>query len=203
MLATASYDKDIKLWDVASGQELRTLSDHIDAVYALAFTPDGSRLVSGSADRSVKVWDPSTGERLFTLGDPIDGINSIAVDPTGGRSRRVAMTERSASGSWSKTAASCSTSLIAHQSTILRIAYSPDGKKIVTASADRTIKVFDAETLDELASLDSQSDWVMSLAFSPDGDRFAAGRFDGSLSIYDSASYRDQLRVNDTSRKSP
>ena len=202
-LATASYDKDIKLWEVASGRELRTLSDHIDAVYALAFTPDGSRLVSGSADRSVKIWDPSTGERLFTLGDPIDGINSIAVDPTG---RRVA------AGGYDRTirvwelgedGGELLNVLIAHQSTILRIAYSPDGKKIVTASADRTIKVFDAETLDELASLDGQSDWVMSLAFSPDGHRFAAGRFDGSLSIYDSASYRDQLRVNDTSRKSP
>ena len=202
-LATASYDKDIKLWDVASGRELRTLRDHIDAVYALAFTPDGSRLVSGSADRSVKIWDPATGERLFTLGDPIDGINSIAVDPTGrqvaagGYDRTIRVWELGEDGG------ELVNVLIAHQSTILRIAYSPDGEKIVTASADRTVKVFDAETLDELASLDSQSDWVMSLAFSPDGGRFAAGRFDGSLSIYDSETYRDQLSVNDTSRKSP
>ena len=93
--------------------------------------------------------------------------------------------------------------LIAHQSPILRIAYSPDGSKIVTTSADRTIKVFDAETLDELASLDTQSDWVMSLAYSPDGRRLAAGRFDGSLSIYDSEDYRDQLSIIETARTSP
>ena len=61
--ATATYDKLIKLWDTATGTEIRTLKDHIDAVYALAFTPDGKRLVSGSADRRMKVWDsiPATG----------------------------------------------------------------------------------------------------------------------------------------------
>ena len=63
--------------------------------------------------------------------------------------------------------------------------------------------MFDAITLDELVSLDGQSDWVMSLAFSPDGGRLAAGRFDGSLSIYDSETYRDQLTATNTARKSP
>ncbi len=203
MLATASYDKTIKLWDVASGRELRTLRDHIDAVYALAFTPDGNRLLSGSGDRSVKIWNPATGERLYTLGDPIDGINSIAIHPSGtrvtagGYDRTIRVWELGEDGG------ELLNVLIAHPSTILRIAYSPDGKKIVTAAADRTMKVFDAETLDELASLDSQSDWVMSLAFSPDGSRLAAGRFDGSLSIYDSENYRDQLNVIAIGRKSP
>ena len=202
-LATASYDKEIKLWDSATGRELRTLRDHIDAVYALAFTPDGKRLLSGSGDRSVKIWDPATGERLYTLSDPTDGINSIAIHPTGtrvaagGYDRTIRVWELDEDGGRLLNV------LIAHQSTILRIAYSPDGKKIATAAADRTIKIFEAETLGELASLDRQSDWVMSLAFSPDGNRIAAGRFDGSLSIYDSASYRDQLSVTETARKSP
>ena len=203
MLATASYDQDIKLWDVASGRELRTLQDHIDAVYALAFTPDGSRLLSGSGDRSVKVWNPETGERLYTLSDPTDGINSIAIHPAG---------KRVAAGGYDRTVrvwelgddgGKLLNVLIAHQSPILRIAYSPDGERIVTAAADRTIKVLDAITLEELVSLDSQSDWVMSLAFSPDGGRLAAGRFDGSLSIYDSETYRDQLTATNTARKSP
>lgn len=202
-LATASYDKDIKLWDIPTGRELRTLRDHIDAVYALAFTPDGQRLVSGSADRSVKIWDPASGERLYTLGDPLDGINSIAIHPSGARV---------AAGGYDRTIrvwelgeddGRLASVLIAHRSPILRIAYSPDGRKIVTAAAERTIKVFDAATLDELAILDGQSDWVMSLAFSPDGSRLAAGRFDGSLSTYDSEHYRVQLSVNETARESP
>ena len=68
-----------------SGKEIRTLKDHIDAVYALAFTPDGRRLVSASADRGVKVWDVASGERLYTLSEPSDGLNTLALDPSGKR----------------------------------------------------------------------------------------------------------------------
>jgi WD40 repeat protein len=85
MLATASYDKLIKLWDVASGKEINTLRDHVDSIYALAFTPDGKRLVSGAADRSVKIWDVSSGARLYTLSDPTDGINTLVLSPDGSR----------------------------------------------------------------------------------------------------------------------
>ena len=56
-IATSSYDKLIKLWDVATGNEIRTLKDHIDAVYALAFTPDGKRLVSGAAAKRLAEHD--------------------------------------------------------------------------------------------------------------------------------------------------
>ena len=202
MLATASYDKDIKLWDVSSGEEIRTLRDHIDAVYSLAFTPDGSRLVSGSADRSVKVWDPSTGDRLYTLGEPTDGINSVAIDPTGprvaagGHDRTIRVWRLGEDGG------ELLNVLIAHQSAILRIAYSPDGRRIVTSAADRSLKVFDSRTLNELGILEDQSDWVMSLAFSLDGERLAAGRFDGSLSIYDRASHGGPPAVG-SARKLP
>jgi WD40 repeat protein len=50
---------EIKLWDIASGEETLTLRGHTEAVYSLAFSSDGSRLVSGGADRTVKIWDAS------------------------------------------------------------------------------------------------------------------------------------------------
>lgn len=203
ILATASYDKDIKLWDVRSGLELRTLRDHIDAVYALAFTPDGDRLLSGSADRSVKIWNTETGERLYTLSDPIDGVNSISIHPSGTRVTAGGYDRTIRVWELGEDDGKLLNVLIAHQSPILRITYSPDGRKIVTTAADRTIKVFDAETLDELTTLDAQSDWVMSLDYSPDGRHLAAGRFDGSLSIYDSVTYRDQLSISESARELP
>lgn len=185
LIATSSYDKLVKLWDASSGREVRTLKDHIDAVYALAFTPDGSRLVSGAADRSIKVWDVATGERLYTMSEPLDGINAVAVDPTG---------KMVAAGGLDKTiriwalepkSGRLLRSQIAHEDAITKLAWSPDGSMLVSASSDHTIKLFKASDLSEIKTIPNQPDWVNGLEFSPDGKTFTAGRYDGSMTTYE------------------
>jgi WD40 repeat protein len=54
---SASGDNTLKVWDIESGQELRTLSGHSDPVNAVVVTADGRRAVSASADHTLKVWD--------------------------------------------------------------------------------------------------------------------------------------------------
>ncbi len=56
-LATGSWDKTVKLWDAALGEEITTLPGHTPAVYSVAFSPDGARLATGSWDKTVKLWD--------------------------------------------------------------------------------------------------------------------------------------------------
>jgi WD40 repeat protein len=56
-LASGSQDKTVKLWDVASGQQGRTLKGHADSVRSVAFSPDGSVLASGSEDKTVNLWN--------------------------------------------------------------------------------------------------------------------------------------------------
>ena len=184
-LATAGYDRMIYLWDAATGEKTRTLKDHIDAIYALAFTPDGSRLISVSADRGVKVWNPATGERLFTQSEALDGLNALAIDPlgkliaAGGLDKTIRLWKLGEKGG------TLVNSLIAHEDAILQLAFSPDGKFLVSSAADRAIKVLKTEDLSEVLLLPRQPDWVTSLRFAPDGRHFAAGRFDGSLEIYE------------------
>ncbi|MGH9431767.1 MAG: c-type cytochrome domain-containing protein [Terriglobia bacterium] len=193
LLASGSYDKLVNLWDPATGKELRTLKDHIDAVFAVAFSPDGKWLASGSQDNSVKVWDVASGERLYTLSDPLDGITCVAFSPSG---------KQIAAGGYDKliyiwnltqTGGTLAQSLIADEDSILQIAWTPDGKEIITSSADGSIRVRDAATLSPIGIIPHQLDWVDAMSLSPDGKWLAAGRLNGTLSIYRMGSFEQAV----------
>ena len=66
-VASAGQDQAVKLWEVATGREIRTLLGHSAEVDGVVFSPDGRRLVSVSEDRTVKLWDPDTGQEVMDL----------------------------------------------------------------------------------------------------------------------------------------
>ncbi|KAH7123435.1 hypothetical protein B0J13DRAFT_612182, partial [Dactylonectria estremocensis] len=66
-LASASYDKTVRLWDAATGTHRQTLEGHGDTVTAVAFSPDGKTLASASDDKTVRLWDAATGTHRQTL----------------------------------------------------------------------------------------------------------------------------------------
>src|SRR5258705_6337449 len=84
LLASASRDKTIKLWDPHTGECLRTLEGHSFSVISVAFSPDGGLLASGSWDGTIKLWDPHTGEHLRTLEGHSSEVTSVAFSPDGG-----------------------------------------------------------------------------------------------------------------------
>ncbi len=78
ILVTGSYDTTIKVWDIESGEELRTLRGHTSGVRCLQF--DDTKLISGSLDHTVKVWNWRTGECLSTYSGHSDGIVGLHFD---------------------------------------------------------------------------------------------------------------------------
>src|SRR5437762_167518 len=74
---SASEDTALKVWDLSSGQAVRTLEGHTDRVSSVAVTSDGRHAVSASYDRTVKVWNLKAGKEVRTLeghADPVRGV---------------------------------------------------------------------------------------------------------------------------------
>src|SRR5205807_5024555 len=139
----------VKLWDVGTGKLLRDLKDHSDAVYGLAFSPDGKLLASASADRTVKVWDVATGRRLYSLAESTDWVYAVDWSPDGkhvaaaGVDKSIRVWEATAAGG------RIVRSVFAHEGPVTRLAYSADGTTLYSVSEDRTAKAWDASRMVE------------------------------------------------------
>ena len=79
---SSGYAKKINVWDVVSGQLLRSLEGHTRNVTSVAISSDGQQIVSGSEDWSIKVWDMESGQLLRSI-DGVDDPQAIAVTPDG------------------------------------------------------------------------------------------------------------------------
>src|SRR5262249_45365640 len=186
-LATASYDRLIRLWDVTNAKPGPVLKDHSDSVYGVAFSPDGKLLASGAADRAVKVWDVATGNRLYTLGESTDWVYAVAFSPDGKHLAAAGVDRSIRIWQVDRTGGKIVHSVFAHEGPIDRLIYSPDGKTLFSLSEDRTVKAWDAEKMVERKVYAPQAESALSLAVRPDQEQFAIGRYDGALVLLDAA----------------
>lgn len=188
LLATAGYDRTIRLWNREDGKLVREIPSHNGAVFDLAFSPDGTILASASGDFTGKLWRVSDGERLDTLNQPQGEQFRIDFTPDGkfvfavGADNRIRL--------WrllSKTKPKINPVVHArfgHEDSIVEMAVSKDGKWLATASADRALKVWSLPGLQPAKVFEEQSDVVDALAFSAKGSELVAARLDGSVSAY-------------------
>jgi len=83
MIASASFDKSIRLWDGLTGKFITTLRGHVGCVYQVAWSPDSRKLVSGSKDSTLKVWCVRTKKLLFDLPGHADDVYAVDWSPGG------------------------------------------------------------------------------------------------------------------------
>jgi WD40 repeat protein len=177
-LASASYDKTIRIWDAKSGELRRILRGHRHSVNSVAYSADGLWLASGADDGVIRLWDASTGRRGGVLEGPGYAVYTVAFSPTGnilaaaGKDRTVFV--------WDVATGELVFSFEGHRDDVQAVAFSADGRLLASGGADRKIILWDLRRGREIATLRGHKDVVLSLAFSPNGRILASG---GSKSV--------------------
>jgi WD40 repeat protein len=182
-LASASQDKTVKLWDVGTGKELKTLNGHQDRVLSVSYSPDGKTLASASSDTTVKLWDTVTGKELNTLNGHQSTVTSVSYSPDG-KTLASASQDKTVK-LWDVGTGKELKTLNGHQDGVNSVSYSPDGKTLASASADKTIKLWDVGTGKELKTLNGHQDGVNSVSYSPDGKTLASASQDKTVELWD------------------
>jgi DNA-binding beta-propeller fold protein YncE len=188
LLASAGYDRTVRVWDATTGALKHTLQDHSDSVYAVAFSPDGKLLASAGADRALKVWDVATGKRLYSLNESADWLYAVAWHPDGKRLAAAGVDKSIRVWEASATDGRLIKAQFAHEAPISKLAYSSDGKTLYSLAEDRTLKSWESATLAETNAYPKPPETVLALAVRPDGKQLALGRYDGVAQLLDPAS---------------
>jgi WD40 repeat protein len=184
-LASAGYDKTIKLWDVKAGKEQATLQGHTGSVSSVAFSPDGKTLASLSEGEAVKLWDVAGRKNTANLLGPQKYVRSVAFSPdgktlaTGGSDPTVQLWDM-ATG---KKGVAFESDLAAWS-----VAFSPVGKTIAAGGHHLTgwAGLWDVASGKHARLPFGQIQGVHSVAFSPDGNTLAASH-DMTVKVWDVA----------------
>ncbi|MEG4181383.1 AAA-like domain-containing protein, partial [Microcoleus sp. Pol14D6] len=154
-LASASDDNTIKLWNLQTQTEIKTLTGHSNEVYSVVFSPDGKTLASASKDKTIKLWNLQTQTEIKTLTGHSNAVYSVAFSPDG-------LTLASASSDktiklWNLQTQTEIKTLTGHSNEVYSVAISPDGLTLASASSDKTIKLWNLQTQTEIKTLTGHS----------------------------------------------
>ena len=175
---------DARLWDLRTGRERMSFGPH-GAVASAAIDPTGKILVTGSWDRSLKIWDVTTGKSVKRISDAHQGyINSVTFSADG--TKLVSGADDGMVQIWDAKTMEPLRLIRVSDSAVQVTEFSPDGKTILTASRDRSLRLFEVSTGKQIREFEQQHQWsILAARFSPDGMRVVSGSEDNQAIIWD------------------
>jgi WD40 repeat protein/serine/threonine protein kinase len=204
-LLTASHDRTARLWDVASGKEIRSFVGHSWWVWSAAFSRDEKFIATASHDGSAIIWNSETGERYAQFLGHRGPVFTAAFSPDGGRvvtggydTRILAWRPADVHKfDFAKVARGIELDPVrfqafeGHGAPVRSVSFSADGKMIVSGSHDNTVKVWDADSGRSLNTFRGHDSWVRSCAFSPDGRTVVSAGHDHRATLWNVTDYQE------------
>ncbi|MFB2975664.1 protein kinase [Microseira sp. BLCC-F43] len=184
ILASGSWDKTIKLWDLEAKKAICTIAGHQLQVTSVSFSPDGRYLASASFDRTVRLWNWQNRELLThqILSGHSWPVFSVAFSPKG---------DILATGSgdntiklWDFKTGQEIRTILGHSWSVVAVVFSADGETLISGSWDKTVKLWQVSTGKEIDTLAGHSDAVSTVAVSPNGQIIASGSKDKTIKLW-------------------
>ncbi|KIK53577.1 hypothetical protein GYMLUDRAFT_178760, partial [Collybiopsis luxurians FD-317 M1] len=180
-----SVDGTVCIWDALTGEQILQMEDHTGWVHSVAFSSNGSKVISGAEDRTVRLWNAITGEQEMIMNGHTDKVYSVAFSPDG--SKVVSGSADKTVQMWDVVTGNTLIEIVGHTGEVYSVVFSPEGANIVSGSADKTICIWDAGTGEKLKLINEHSSGVWSVVFSLDGSRLVSGSADHTVCIWDAA----------------
>ncbi len=170
----------------------RIFAGHTEAVFGVAYAPDGQTILTAGADKLAIQWDVMTGDDVCRLVGHTGTIWNVTYAPdshtavTSSRDRTIRL--------WDLTTGAEVYQFTGHQDSVWGLAYAPDGQTIVTGSFDKTARLWDVATGQEIRSFIGHAAAVWGVAFAPDGCTVLTGSWDRTIRLWDVATGKEIRR---------
>lgn len=183
-VATGSYDKTVRIWDVETGKLKQTITGPEEWVSGLVYRFKGERVAASSGDKTIRIWRAKNKWKIRKIVEH-NGLHGLAQSPdeklfaTAGFRKGLRIWNANL-GDWKHT-------LKGHTSDVRCVAFSPDGKTVVSGSVDQTVRLWRTATGKEIRVLEGHKDWVTWVGFTPDGKQVLSASRDKTVRLWDAA----------------
>ena len=182
-MATGGADNAARIWSVTSGEPLTPPMRHNGSVYHVVFDKDGAMLLTASQDGLVRLWDIAAGRKQPDL-EMTDQVATSAITYSPDRRHYIRVDGDTAYLHDAGTGQLIGSPL-QHRGTVRAVLFSPNGSRVLTASADRTARIWSADNGQPVGAAMLHGSEVSCVAFSPDGNLAATGSEDNTARIWD------------------